>query len=104
MALRFEEKKAVSVRMPTIKSNAIPAKMPAVVRDDRNQVKASKLPDASPKPSAEPRKNVRKPSGKAKQAVTIRLSKGCVAFYAVQHGDEWRAKMQELLEQSVSDR
>lgn len=40
----------------------------------------------------------RKPSGKAKEAVTIRLTKDCVAYFKKAFGDDWRAEMQNALE------
>ena len=44
------------------------------------------------------RKNVRKPSGKAKEAVTLRLTKPCCARFHAKFGDDWRAEMQKILE------
>lgn len=44
------------------------------------------------------KRNVRKPSGNAKEAVTLRLSKECIDAFTTAHGIEWRTEMQAALE------
>lgn len=48
--------------------------------------------------SAAKNKNVRKPSGNAKEAVTLRLSKECLIEFRSAFKDGWRLKMQSVLE------
>lgn len=43
-------------------------------------------------------RKVRKPTGKAKEAVTLRLSKECVSYFQREFGDEWRTQMQHAIE------
>lgn len=50
-----------------------------------------------------PKRNVRKPTGKAKEAVTIRLSKECVQFYQDKWPDDWRSEMQSQIEALASN-
>lgn len=45
----------------------------------------------------------RKPTGKAKEAVTVRLPKDCVVYFQTKYGEEWRAKMQDIIENAVTD-
>jgi len=49
---------------------------------------------------AVPSKRVRKPSGKAKVAVTLRLSKECMDYFEREFGDDFRMQMQAVIESS----
>lgn len=96
MAIRYspEEKREAARQAPeAMKGHGLYGETKAFSKEEKSAILEG---DFEKLQRAERQK--RKPSGKAKEAVTLRLSKDCVSSYLDEHGDEWRAIMQQLIE------